>query len=90
MTYPDLPRAGAPDAELPDVVGTSPAMREVYRQVRLVAPSAASVLLAGETGTGKEMIARAGHRLSHSAGAREPVPTHAVAGTVDNVCRHAG
>src|SRR5690242_11507185 len=31
-----------------------------------------------------------GHRLSHSADVREPVPTHAVDGTVDNVCRHAG
>ena len=36
-----------------------PAMREVYRLTRLVAPSNASVLLVGETGTGKELIARA-------------------------------
>jgi Nif-specific regulatory protein len=67
MTYPSLPGSSAPDAELPDVVGASPAMREVYRQVRLVAPTAASVLLVGETGTGKEMIARAVHRLSQRA-----------------------
>jgi len=39
-------------------------MREVYRLTRLVAASRASVLLVGETGTGKEMIARAIHRLS--------------------------
>src|SRR5690349_2877404 len=49
---------------LPGVVGDSPAMREVYRLVRLVAPTPASVLLVGETGTGKEVLARAIHRLS--------------------------
>src|SRR5439155_1509579 len=55
------------DAPLPDIVGSSPAMREVYRRTRLVAPSRASVLIVGETGTGKEMIARALHRLSPRA-----------------------
>ncbi|HZZ82617.1 MAG TPA: sigma-54 dependent transcriptional regulator, partial [Gemmataceae bacterium] len=49
---------------LPGIVGDSPAMREVYRLVRLVAPTPASVLLVGETGTGKEVIARNIHRLS--------------------------
>src|SRR5215469_7232315 len=52
------------DAPLPGIVGDSPAMREVYRLTRLVAPSSASVLLVGETGTGKEVIARAIHQLS--------------------------
>jgi Nif-specific regulatory protein len=42
-------------------------MREVYRLTRLVAPTPASVLLVGETGTGKEMVARAIHRLSRRA-----------------------
>ncbi len=42
-------------------------MQEVYRRTRLVAPSRASVLLIGETGTGKELIARAVHRLSPRA-----------------------
>ncbi len=42
-------------------------MREVYYRTRLVAPSRASVLLIGETGTGKELIARAIHRLSPRA-----------------------
>lgn len=54
-----------PDSDsLPGVVGKSPAMREVYRLTRLVAPTRASVLLIGETGTGKEVIARSIHRLS--------------------------
>ncbi len=52
------------DAPLPSVVGDSPAMRSVYRLTRLVATSRASVLLVGETGTGKEVIARNIHRLS--------------------------
>jgi Nif-specific regulatory protein len=42
-------------------------MREVYRLVQLVAPTPASVLLVGETGTGKEVVARAIHRLSPRA-----------------------
>jgi DNA-binding NtrC family response regulator len=52
------------DAPLSGVVGESRAMREVYRLTRLVAPTRASVLLIGETGTGKELIARALHQLS--------------------------
>src|SRR2546429_8551896 len=55
------------DAPLPDIVGASLAMREVYQRTRLVAPSRASVLIVGETGTGKELIARAIHRLSPRA-----------------------
>lgn len=55
------------DAPLPDVVGNSESMREVYRLTRLVASSQASVLLIGETGTGKELIARSIHRLSSRA-----------------------
>jgi formate hydrogenlyase transcriptional activator len=50
-----------------EIVGASPAMREVYNRTRLVARSRASVLLIGETGTGKELIARAIHRLSPRA-----------------------
>ncbi len=55
------------DTPLPDIVGTSPAMREIYRRTRLVAPTRASVLIVGETGTGKELIARSIHRLSPRA-----------------------
>src|SRR4051812_46513846 len=56
--------AGDPDAPLPGVIGESPAMREVFRTTRQVAPSRACVLIVGETGTGKELIARAIHDLS--------------------------
>jgi Nif-specific regulatory protein len=50
-----------------EIVGNAPAMREVYERTRRVASSRASVLLIGETGTGKELIARAVHRLSPRA-----------------------
>jgi DNA-binding NtrC family response regulator len=49
---------------LPEIIGNSHAMREVYRMVALAAPRSANVLLIGETGTGKEVIARAVHKLS--------------------------
>jgi len=47
-----------------EIVGTSPALRRVLRRVRQVAPADSTVLLIGETGTGKELIARAIHQLS--------------------------
>jgi formate hydrogenlyase transcriptional activator len=47
-----------------DLVGKSPALRRVLDQVEIVAPTGSTVLLRGETGTGKELIARAIH--SHS------------------------
>ena len=53
---------------LPGLIGSSAAMHEVYRITRQVARSNASVLLLGETGTGKELFAQAIHRLSHRAG----------------------
>jgi formate hydrogenlyase transcriptional activator len=57
-----------PDAELTDdfteIVGDSAALKRVQRQVELVAPTDATVLILGETGTGKELIARAIHRMS--------------------------
>ncbi len=49
---------------LPSIIGSSAAMQEVYRVTRQVARRNASVLLLGETGTGKELIARAIHELS--------------------------
>ena len=56
--------AGAP---ITGIIGSSPAMQEVYAKTRRVAKSNASVLLLGETGTGKELIATAVHRLSNRA-----------------------
>ncbi|MEQ1825574.1 MAG: sigma-54 dependent transcriptional regulator [Pirellula sp.] len=53
---------------LPGVIGDSPAMQDVYRTTRRVAMSNASVLLLGETGTGKEVIANAIHQMSHRNG----------------------
>lgn len=53
---------------LPGVIGQSPAMREVDRITRKVAATNASVLILGETGTGKELIASAIHQLSHRSG----------------------
>jgi transcriptional regulator with PAS, ATPase and Fis domain len=58
---PAATESGPPIAGL---IGTSPAMEAVYRLTRKVAKTNASVLLLGETGTGKEMIATAIHRLS--------------------------
>ncbi len=47
-----------------EVVGASPALRTVLSRVSKVAPTDSTVLLAGETGTGKELIARAIHKRS--------------------------
>ena len=46
------------------IIGKSPAIRKVLEQVAIVAPTDATVLLHGETGTGKELVARAIHNLS--------------------------
>src|SRR5436853_178679 len=47
-----------------DIVGKSAALRKVLEQVAIVAPTGSTVLLHGETGTGKELLARAIHNLS--------------------------
>jgi formate hydrogenlyase transcriptional activator len=47
-----------------EIVGNSPALKQLLQQVLTVAGSGATVLIQGETGTGKELIARAIHRLS--------------------------
>jgi formate hydrogenlyase transcriptional activator len=47
-----------------DIVGSSSALRKALEQVSIVAPTDSTVLLVGETGTGKELIARAIHNLS--------------------------
>ena len=53
---------------LPEMVGASEGMRELARLIRMVAPRSTTVLIEGETGTGKEVVARAVHRLSLRAG----------------------
>src|SRR5260370_1906321 len=49
------------------IVGSSPALRGVLDQIRTVAPTDSTVLIEGETGTGKELIARAIHMNSRRA-----------------------
>lgn len=53
---------------VPEMIGESEAMRELARLIRLVAPRSTTVLIEGETGSGKEIVAKALHRLSDRAG----------------------
>ncbi|QNI35150.1 sigma 54-interacting transcriptional regulator [Alloacidobacterium dinghuense] len=55
------------DSMFEDIIGTSEALSKVLRQVRRVALSDSTVLILGETGTGKELIARAIHKRSSRA-----------------------
>jgi PAS domain S-box-containing protein len=50
-----------------EIVGTSPALQTVLSRISKVAPTDSTVLITGETGTGKELVARAIHRRSHRA-----------------------
>jgi DNA-binding NtrC family response regulator len=52
---------------LPEMVGESNGMLDLARLVRLVAPRSSTVLIEGDTGTGKELVAKAVHRLSKRA-----------------------
>ena len=58
------------NSEFEGIVGRSPVMREMVLQVRRVAPHFRSVLITGETGTGKDLVARALHSLSPMAQGR--------------------
>jgi DNA-binding NtrC family response regulator len=49
---------------LGDLVGTSPAMQQIFALIRQVAPTSAPVLICGESGTGKELVAREIHKCS--------------------------
>ncbi|MGN0836309.1 MAG: sigma-54 interaction domain-containing protein, partial [Akkermansia sp.] len=55
------------------MLGNSPAMQGIFNSIRRVAPTRASVLISGETGTGKELVARALHTLSGRSGKFVPV-----------------
>ena len=64
----ELPKSeDIPITPLPGMIGSSPAMRRVYRMTRLVAARMTTVLVSGPTGTGKELVARAIHALSPRA-----------------------
>jgi formate hydrogenlyase transcriptional activator len=52
-----------------EIVGSGPALRGVLQQIETAAPTDSSMLIQGETGTGKELVARAIHRLSSRANA---------------------
>lgn len=60
----DAPQA---DAALPPFIGSSDVMQEVYRKIRSVSRSMATVFITGESGTGKELCAEAVHRISDRA-----------------------
>ncbi len=55
------------DSMFEDIVGSSEALRRVLREIAKVAPSDSTVLILGETGTGKELLARAIHKRSKRA-----------------------
>ncbi|MGE0396807.1 MAG: sigma-54-dependent transcriptional regulator [Kofleriaceae bacterium] len=54
-----------------DILGKSPAIRDVWKQIGAVSTTKAPVLIAGESGTGKELVARAIHAASDAAGGKE-------------------
>jgi formate hydrogenlyase transcriptional activator len=56
------------DHDFGDIIGSSMALRRVMSQIRTVAPTDSTVLLLGETGTGKELLARSLHELSPRCG----------------------
>lgn len=59
--------AGEPPAVFEDIIGTCPAMQRVFERIDQVAEAGIDCLIVGETGTGKERVARAIHRRSRRA-----------------------
>ncbi len=64
---PSVPPGLADSAGFEGIIGTSPAMLRLFETVRRVAPTSATVLITGDNGTGKELVARAVHRRSTRA-----------------------
>ncbi|MBV8416150.1 MAG: sigma-54 factor interaction domain-containing protein, partial [Verrucomicrobia bacterium] len=58
------PRRGSEKAATGEIIGQSRAVKQIIKQIGIVAPTDATVLILGETGTGKELIARELHRCS--------------------------
>jgi two-component system nitrogen regulation response regulator GlnG len=65
-----LAKDGQDTDALPPLLGQAPAMQEVFRSIGRLAGSSMTVLVTGETGTGKELVARALHQHSPRAGKR--------------------
>ncbi|HTQ95504.1 MAG TPA: sigma-54 dependent transcriptional regulator [Candidatus Acidoferrum sp.] len=68
MNLAVLQRQLRDSGRLGELVGSSKAMQDVMRVIEMAAPSSASVLITGETGSGKEIVARTIHKLSPRAG----------------------
>lgn len=67
-----------PVAPPEEIVGNSPAMQTIYKRIALVAPRDSCVLITGESGAGKELVARAVHRYSNRR-ERPFLPVHVAA-----------
>jgi len=59
-----LRKALADKNTLPTMIGTTPVMKDIYERIRQVAPTMATVLITGDSGTGKELVALAIHENS--------------------------
>jgi DNA-binding NtrC family response regulator len=68
LCNPCSPGESAEESPLPGMIGQSEPMQRLYRLARLVAPRNTTVLILGQTGTGKELVARAIHQLSPRCG----------------------
>src|SRR5262249_25285773 len=75
---PETPAIAEPADHSREIAGSAPAMRAVFKRIALVAPRAASVLVPGKSGTGKDLVPRPIHR--HSPRRDRPfLPVHVAA-----------